>query len=441
MSVIRKPKSIYKQKNNILQIDHRLKTYDYDFKMDGLSYYIFDIEFNCIYATDLDLPVKRSYTNLFPEDIHDFFDTLFRNTLVKSQMVHVQLNGTHLLYNTNPFIDHMNNIIGIMLYEIPFTQVQSLQIEKNYEFLHLQIHYIVNFNGDIFAMEKINWDKFLRSHALDLEEKDRDDFIEKWKSDNILHKNVFDYMEGNRIKYIYKRLYKHMVNVESSPIRFCMFCTSPNFERKLLTTLSRFVDSQVYILTTYERFEEIESAQICEYLAFPHISSASNKDINKINVYELCSFCKRIEVPTSEKEIDPFAKHVVYYNRNIPPVYENEINLPFFGKRGSMGQQSFKILTTNKNKKGNKIFSVWMTMEEWKNSEDRILAIKSKIYIKYTVCDLCLDEWEHFFNNFNITELTQEEKDSSHSTDVSNSSKHSEPLETLMSQQTSPKTF
>jgi hypothetical protein len=412
MSIVKKSNSIYKAKNNILQIDHRLKTYDYEFKMDAISFYIFDIEFNCIYATDFDLPKKKPFSSIFPEDVSDFFDTLLKNTLVKSQMVHVQLNDSHILFNTNPFIDHLNNTIGVMLYEIPFTQVQTLQTEKIYEFLHLQIHYILSIDGDIFAMEKLNWDKFLKTHLLDLPEEKRDDFFEQWKSDNVLHKNVFNFMDGERIKYIYKRLYKHMVVVESSPIRFCMFCTSQNYDRKVLTTLSRFVDSKVYVLTTYERFEESELSQTCDYLTYPHVCTAknNNKNIEDINVYTICSFCKRLEVPISEREIDSFAKHVIYYNRNIPPIYENEINLPFFGKRGNMGQQSFKILTSNRTSKGSKMFSVWMSMVEWKKSEDGVSVIKEKVYIKYGVCDLCIDEWEHFFDNFNITELTDEEK-------------------------------
>ena len=394
MSPVKTINAPYKLKNNILQIDQRIKTYDYEFKMNAICLYVFDMELNCTHSSDLDVTFKKPLSYIFPEDVCYFFETLLKNTLTKPQMVHVNLNGTHLLYSTNTILDHTNNHIGIMLYQMPFTQVQTLQTMQKYDFLRKQINYIVELNGNIFAMEKLNWDLFIKNCSISMHENDRNEFYDRWKSDNIIHTNLFDMIENENTRLIYKRLFKHMITNETSPIRFCMYCNTELLERKLLITLSRFTDSTVYVLITSEIVEETENNQSSAYLHFEHVTKA--KLSNKY-VCDVCTFCKRIHVPVTEKELEIFKKHIIYYNNNLPPIYDNDINIPFMGKRGNCGQQSFKLLV--KDEKSNTNAKVWMNNDEWKASTYIKETSNSTIYIKHGICDLCLDEWSNFFES------------------------------------------
>jgi hypothetical protein len=401
MSVVKKKNTLYKPDNNSLRIDQRIQSYDYDFKMDNIGFYIFDIDLNCIYATDLFLTKKKTLKDIFPKDLIEFFDTFLRSAITKSQMIHVVINDQHIFFNTTPFLDHMNNTIGTMLYEVPFAKVQSLQIAKENTFRHMHINIVFDTKGNVFALEKINWDKYVEHFFSDLVPETKDILVKKWKSEKIIHSNINGMLGSDTGRYIYHRLLNYMLNEEKEPIRFFLLHNNTINEFKLLTTLSRFVDSYVYLLTTIEIYEENEKSHTNELITNMNFS-LSKSDNSHLHTHKLCKFCSRIDDIVEEETSQEYQKNILYYNNNLPAIYDNDLDIPIFGKRGSVGQQSYKVLKSHISPDNKKEFRFWKSIDDF--SISKTPAYLNNIYFIKDVCELCYDEWLNYFEINHIPE-------------------------------------
>ena len=237
MLVTKRKDGYYKEEDNILEIDKRLHTYEYEFKLNKISYYIFDKELNCIYISDFDLKKKKPLKDIFPTDLINFFQSMLTNTLIRNQILHVNLNNNHILFTTNNFMDHLDKIIGVMLYEIPFSQVQLLPLLHTIDYFHIPINCIVDITGNIVAMEQTNWERFLDEYIniANLP----NDYMNSWRSDKIIHSNIFSSFTDKETRIIYYRIFKYLINTESPPFRFCVNYICESIERKLLISLSR----------------------------------------------------------------------------------------------------------------------------------------------------------------------------------------------------------
>jgi hypothetical protein len=385
MSVLKKPnQTLYKSKNNSLQIDKRLKTYDYEFQLDRMSFYVFNNDLKCMSGTDLKIVKGRNLVkHIFPTDLCDFMEMLIKNTLIKTQMIHVQLNNSHVLYTTQQCLDHLNNIVSVILYEIPFSNVQSMTNAILNGIEEYIVHFMIQEDGTIFSVEHYSWNKYFRRLASKFPEDERDEYVKNHSIENVLHKNLSILLDTEEEIAIYNKLIKHVGIHTNIPLRFVRYFDSYNDERKVLITISTFLNHATYFLFRKEILEEVEVEVAKTRSGFQF--ALENEPYNT----ELCVFCKRLTHVIDSKDIKNYSKHVMYYHKNIPPLYDEEYDVPCFGKRGRCGQQSYKVLSERTEDTETK---VWLPLYDWNNRNNLDETI-----VKKTICVLCSDEWDNFF--------------------------------------------
>lgn len=398
MSAAITQRGLYKKKGNTLQIDQRIKTYDYEFQMDYITSYVFDRDLHCIFCSYTSKKKTPTLKDVFPADLVDFMEMLVRNSFVKAQMIHVKLNENHVLFSTNQLIDHTNRIMGIIVYEIPFSNVQTISVLSNTDFKNNQTKIVLDKDGVIFAIEKYNWDKFVLQTCKKIPESFKSMWINRFKADNILHKPYVDLMDSEDERGIMLELIQCLMYREMFPIRFCKFVTIHAHELKIMVTLSRFVNGNTHILMTQDVLEDNEMEKKHPDLfqsIFPEL--VSNAVISQSARMAMCVYCNRIKQKVDASYMETLKKNVAYYHSNIPPIYDDELEVPNFGRRGKSGQQSYKMLTQQ-----NETYNVWMNYEEYShyNMDKRFFMPESNLF-KFVVCDLCKDEWNNFFETLN----------------------------------------
>lgn len=416
MSVV-KFNSNYRPRANELIIDQRLTSYEYDFSIDGVQTYVFDKELHCTYASGLVIKPQKKVSNghfnskltiqqLFPGDLVEFFSTLLQHSLKKPQMIHVQLNGHHILFSTHTYYDHMNSIIGIIMHEIPFSHVQKLIIVDRDDISLIQVHYIVNKEGMIYAMETVNWNKMLHSYIHKHRDSiaDKDEYYERMKGENILHRNLFTMISSTIIKSVYMTLFDHICNNEILPLRFCWYSASSLTERKTLTSLSRFVDNQVFILVTSEVLEEVETHNGVDLITFPHFFPFVMPVSNAATAIPctMCFFCQRLKnTNLTHEEEDYYERKITFYRNDvIVPLFDPELNVPMIGKRGRQDQQSYKILQEGGTPR---IIHAWMTADKLTTWLEKNKMKMTDLQVQQSMCDICEAEWNHVFMRNSIT--------------------------------------
>jgi hypothetical protein len=398
-------KNIYrpfmKARDNVLKIDHRLEQYEYDMNTNEMNIYVFDKRMTCFVQSTSNHVQKLHLEQLFPTDLVEFFRTLLENSWKHSQMIHVVLNNKHILYSSLELKGENNEPIGIMLHEIPFSQVQSFA--SNSSLTGLQVSYVIDKDGVIFAMEKISWDVALRDIISSVANQNEINMLwSKYNSDAVLHQNIYEYIECAEVRTIIDCLINYVMNVECMPLRFCWYFDSDVTERKMLMSLSRFIDQSSYLLVSSTIIREFRSDYPHEYLSFPNESEKPSEEYEyetesvrtetESEVLNVCSFCKRLQVHVFGTEIEKYKNDFTYYNLYVAPLYDSEKNIPAFGKLGKQGYQSFKALANPVNG----AFEIWSSPKLWKSTFKQLYSSK-KLYIRYTMCTLCKDEWCYFF--------------------------------------------
>jgi hypothetical protein len=163
MSVLQIPNTPFKKANELL-IDKRIASYHYNYDMASMCTYMFNRDLTCSYISSLkNFKGVKTISQVFPKDTQSFMYNLLEMTLMKSQMYHVSLNKRHVLFSTHAFYDHNNIIIGIIMHEIPFTNVQNLcDVQDKTEFSS-PVHFVIAENGHIHAMETVKWEVLVDS--------------------------------------------------------------------------------------------------------------------------------------------------------------------------------------------------------------------------------------------------------------------------------------
>ena len=164
-----KSRPTYKLNGNILKIDSRIESYDYEIQSEHSCIYTFDTDLNLLYVSSiLDLIGKFPLKYVYPPDMQDFFFEILEETRIKGfTKYHVQLNGSHILYSSTTVTDQSNKTVCIIISELPFRNVQSIsviapKIKKCFDNNRIHISYIVNQVGDIYGSEsKSNNSNFL----------------------------------------------------------------------------------------------------------------------------------------------------------------------------------------------------------------------------------------------------------------------------------------
>lgn len=383
---------LYKSKDNSLVIDKRINTYDYEFQMNRANIYVFDLNYDCTYANDVVMNTKMIIQKLFPEDLFDFIQSLVSNTvLTKSQIIHVKINDIHVLFRSSQCMDHMNNVIGCIIYELPFSNVQNVKFpEINYA--ALQRSYILDTDYNVFAIEEIHWDLWLKEFTNEYPKNIQQNYLEKKNTKYLLGKQHLEILDSVEEFNYYCKLLKHIATHDET-IKFCIYSDTQQKELRILISISKFIglEDKCLFLLNNDIIDENDHEIKKQY-----INVVENFKDNGRCFYN-CVYCNRIQQIVDEATIKKtFKNHVIYYHQTVPPLYHSEFDVPCFGKRGKSGQQTYKILIANAG-----IYKVWMDLDQWKEHNSDKVRI-DEIFIYKTVCDLCNDEWSNFFLSLNI---------------------------------------
>ncbi len=366
--------NLYKPANNSLQIDMRIKNYDYQIDNKNIVCYIFNKNYHCIYVNNIVVnPLKNTLKTLFPIELIDFFKTILENSLEHEQLIHTVLNNRHILYRCSTFHDNMNRLLGYILYEMPFTKVQLLIPNNTFEKLPTCL--VIDRNGYVKGIENINWNKLFE--------------FEDFKSTNIINKSILTLLRVDYLEYLFKKLRIFILENHEKTVSFSMYWKFRFTTKRLLFTFSKFVDSSqsdmiLVAIETIESNEVVDTDNIPEYLTLP----ISNRySLSSMGV--LCCFCNRIKIKCDKSQLDTFMHHKIYYNHTIKPLHDIENNTPIFGQRGCNGQQSYKCNSF-----------LWLNEEHWYLYKKKFPnSIPSYTTKSYNICQICKDEWEHFIIN------------------------------------------
>ncbi len=409
-------KTFMKPNGNALQIDTRLTNYDYDVSIENIDTFMFNTDLQCSYVSSFvrshrgsrqsrssDAHSALTLTVLFPADLVEFFRSFLKSALKKPQTIHVVINDHHILYSSHTYTSHMDDIIGIIMHEIPFTNVQQLVPNRRADVMLIQVHYIVSADGEIFAMETVNWNKLLvnfienNTHLIE----DKQVYQQNLNSDAILHKNIFDIIHSSKIQNVYRTLFNHVMTNNAAPLRFCWYCNTNTTIMKTLTTVSKLLDSKPFAMITSEVTEkcaQTDEQPAFEYLSYPHFFPYVPKPPEESNALTVCYFCQRILCADLSKVEEDQARRNTINSAIVRPLFDDQLNVPVVGQRGRNGHQSLRIID-NATKSVN---HCWMTNKEWCTNKNRC---NMKIpYVIHDICELCVDEWMSIYDIYNITQ-------------------------------------
>ena len=392
----KKHHSFYKTKENSLYIDKRLKTYDYEIKTTNAHVYLFALDHTCMYSSRFEMKKPKHLEVVFPADLTGFIKTLIDSTKSKSHIqIHVKLNDVHVLFSACQCLDNRNEVVGIMIHEVPFSNVQNMNI-SDAEVFNLQGKLMLDERLNIVAVESYGWKKWVTELLTYTHESERDTVMEKYDIDNLIGRPYGILLESPIEYNFHSVMLAHVASDPShTPLRYCVFKNTKRSELTIMYTISCFrTEKDTCLLITNEVIEsnDIESDRIL-------MKSCDNIDNDQC--FYKCTYCDRICSIVSEAEVKNIKQDIMYYHLTIPPLFHYEMDVPCFGKRGRSGQHSCKMLITN----DDGTFSLWLPFEKWKKNADDKVRIESVRFCK-TMCVLCRDEWNNFFNMMEISSGT-----------------------------------
>jgi len=365
MSVCRMQNSFYKTSGNVVTIDPRLKTFPYSHQLDKMRCYFFDTKMTCNIATDIPLSrLNSKISDIFPKDMFSFFKNIIENTYSKSQTIHAVVNDYHVLYTSELYVDHKDRILGVIIYEVPFSKVEVFNNETIISQQHASV--IIDDNGVVVGIQKNHWDAFMKqigwNHA---------------KSDAIHLKYVKDMFDPFGF-HVFQSLYSTITEGKEKTMTLLNCTERDNRQLTFLSNFSPFVMDKVYLLVTIELVDDIE------------VESIENETIqqqNDINKYIfICSCCNRVLTSVDDSVMDTHKSNVIHYKSIIHPMNDKTYNLPQMGKRGLLGQQSPECL--EKNTDG--LYDIWI-----KKKKEKHYSTGNE---KSTICNICRDEWKYIIN-------------------------------------------
>ena len=371
---IAKFRKFYKPNNNILTVDGRIESYEFEVDTKQMCTYTFDNDNHCIFISIMGkLTEKKNVEDIFPEDLNDFIFDLIRITKIEiNKKIHVVLNEHHILYSCSILQNLTSKHIGVIICELPFTNVQSMT--KNIlQPANLHIAYIVDSKGDLFGLEKNSKEvPFLNS-------------IENKRIDESIKSNIYDLIQSEILKTIFRKLFEHLDMITSEDIMFGIFSENESFEQKNQITISKVKildkndvnSSSIFLINS-----EIKSQKKLDYT---HNASLKTDFIPGYETYKVCTFCKKINTPMT---ITPVAeRNIVPYEDIIAPIFDNVNNIPLFGRRSRNDKISKKDVDAD---------NIWTNMREWNS---HVLSNKhtQNMYVVYDACSLCKDEIRCYF--------------------------------------------
>lgn len=130
--------------------------------------------------------------------------------------------------------------------------------------------YSINASDEIVAVDG-DWDNF----ALE------NDSPPELLSENILHRSFWDFISGDALQHVYRRLFAKVRAGET--LEFSFRCDSPSLRRFMKLTMTPAADSGIEFVTETSRIEERE---------FQNVFHVNARRADEIVV--ACSWCKRL---------------------------------------------------------------------------------------------------------------------------------------------------
>lgn len=376
-----KARPAYKLTDNILKLDSRIDSYDYEIQSDISCIYTFDTDYNLLFASSLLNSIgKIPLQEIFPPDMQDFFFEILEETRIKGMVkYHVQLNGRHILYTCSTVTNQSNKTICLTLAELPFRNVQSIsviapKIKKNFDNNKIHISYIVNRNGDIFGSES----KSTNSYFLNDE------------SNGVVTDgcNIYEVLACDPIRLRWQDILRNLTPGGKKIITFIIYTDNSEYLQKTLVTITGMKmlgnddESLSLINTEVKNQKDFDIPQ--DYLRKKVVRDKNLRGSS--TVYDVCNCCKKIQITTKNNSTIDKNKYIQSYSDTIAPLNDDELNIPCFGKRSKNGKISYK---DNKD-------SLWFTPQMLSMYSDAVLRLERNYNIYYTLCNLCNDEFRHY---------------------------------------------
>lgn len=356
----------FKPSDNNIQIMSNRITFNYGHELDKLVCYVFDREYFCKAISDIKLANPIHLTEIFPAEVLPIFTRLFDATVESTQFLHLIINGKHVYYTTNLYYNEQRRIVGIILHELPFSQVELLTMKKLPKYYYQNI--LFDKQGIIYGMDKNSWDNMINVFKLPHS-----------KCDEIIHKDFFANL-APFTRTIFNKLFAQLQRLQQ-PLQFIIFCQMNDHRITFLNNMSTFQNNIEMVLLTQEVLDENE------------IIIVKKKNIviyNLEDTIERCLICNRCRVKIATEDADAYLRNVIKYEKYIMPIYDNNLNLPIFGKRAYNNTQNQKIFDDIDNN-SHRLF-VWDKLS--------VFNIPQKsLDFQYTFCPICHDEWIYYLKS------------------------------------------
>jgi hypothetical protein len=356
----------FKISDNNIQIMSNRITFNYGHEIDKLVCYIFDREYFCKSISTVHLIKPIHLQELFPIEVLPIFVKLFNATIENSQFLHLIVNGKHIYYTTNVYSNEQKRTVGIILHELPFSQVELLSMKKLPKYYYQNI--LFDKQGVIFGMDKNSWDNMITVLKLPHS-----------KCDDIIHNDFFIKLPPFT-REIFNKLFSHLQRIQN-PLQFIIFCQVGDHRITFLNNMSNFQNNIDMVLLTQEVLDETEII---------NVKKKQTTIYNLEETLERCLICNRCKILIASEDADTYLKNVIKYEKYILPMYDNNLNLPIFGKRSYNNTQNEGIFDTVDIKE-HRLY-VWDKLSLFNITE-------KDLSFKFSFCPICRDEWVYYLKS------------------------------------------
>jgi len=364
------PNHLYKPSNNIVEILPPTKKHNYQHSPNTIICYVYDREYFCKSSSVPSLIQKPTHLkDMLPNEIVPIFNRLFDSTFSKSQQLHLCINGKHVLFSTSLFLDSNGKIYGIIMHECMYSQVELLIIQTPK--LHFYQNILFDETGMIYGMERNSWDWMIRNLEIS----------RKWFSQNIIHKNILKVLPAFATE-CFRQLFDNLHKYEAT-IQFMVYSEYKEHALTFLNSVGCFQNNVKMLLLTQEIVEEVE------------IESINPENMNKYNMNKTlkrCMVCQRVNLTLPIEYKETYKRNIIIYEDTISPLYDNQLNIPVFGKRASIGHQHKNIFEQKDDQ--DEFIQVWDRPSKYNIFKEDIQGFDLDF------CPICRDEWRFLFSSF-----------------------------------------
>lgn len=143
--------------------------------------------------------------------------------------------------------------------------------------------YVTSRGGELLAFGRRNWDAFARENG-----------GQEMVSDNVLGRNLFDYIRGDEVRAVYQAAHATLLEDDQAKVSFEYRCDAPDIERRMLMSISSVAcgDDKAAILYQSQILEERVRVPMKLFSPenYKHTPGAENQT-------SICSFCAKVAWP------------------------------------------------------------------------------------------------------------------------------------------------